>query len=104
MVPPVAVPGGKPVTAVPGLTAKSSVTTVGPVFVTVEAPRTAKVCAEPSGGADSAQARLAILNMQIANKTLVISKLLGWIWLHVADRERERHCRVDFEPRNGRRC
>lgn len=44
-------PGGKPVTAVPGATPKSPVTTVGPVFVTVEAPRTAKLCAVPSVGA-----------------------------------------------------
>src|ERR1700730_13318412 len=42
-------PGPKPVTAVPGLTPKSPLTTVAPVLVTVEAPRTAKLSAAPSG-------------------------------------------------------
>jgi hypothetical protein len=56
--------------------------TVGPVLVTVEAPRTAKLCAEPSGGADCAQPRLSILNMQITNSSFFISKLLGWISHH----------------------
>src|SRR5712664_1484962 len=81
IVPPVTVPGGKPVTAVPGLTPKSPVMIVGPVLVTVEAPRTAKLCAEPSGGADCARARLPTFNMQITNKSLFISKLLDWISL-----------------------
>ena len=80
IVPPVTVPGGKPVTAVPGLTPKSPVMTVAPALVTVEAPRTAKLCAEPSGGADWARARLPALNMQITNKSLFISNLLGWIF------------------------
>jgi len=44
------VPGGKPVTAVPGLTPRSPVIVLRPVLVTVEAPRTAKLCAEPSDG------------------------------------------------------
>ena len=44
-------PRGNPVTAVPGATPKSPVTTVGPVFVTVEPARTAKLCAVPSEGA-----------------------------------------------------
>jgi len=37
------VPGGKPVTELPGLTPRFPVTTLGPVFVTVEAPRTPNV-------------------------------------------------------------
>jgi len=69
---------GKPVTAVPGLTPTSPVTTVAPVLVTVVAPRTAKLCAAPSGGADCAHAKLPIPSMQITNKSLFISKLLGW--------------------------
>jgi hypothetical protein len=80
--PPVEVPGGKPVIALPGLTPKSPVMAVGPVLVTVEAPRTAKLCAGPSDGADCAQPRLPILNMQMINKSFFISKLLGWISLH----------------------
>jgi hypothetical protein len=56
--------------------------TVGPVFVTVEAPRTAKVCAEPGGGADCAQPRLPMLKKQIANISFFMSKLLGWISFH----------------------
>jgi len=51
-------------------------------LVTVEAPRTAKLCAEPRGGADCAQPRLLVDNMQITNKSFFISKLLGWIILH----------------------
>jgi hypothetical protein len=43
--------GGKPVTAVPGLTPRSPVITLGPVLVTVEAPSTAKLWAIPSDGA-----------------------------------------------------
>src|SRR5712664_3325927 len=66
--------------------------TVGPVFVTVEAPRTAKLCAEPSGGADCAQPRLPILNMQITNKSFFMSKLLGWISVHGG-------CRGDSSPK-----
>jgi hypothetical protein len=50
---------------------------VAPVQVTVEEPRTAKLAAEPSDGAVCAQARLPTLNMQISNKSLFISKLLG---------------------------
>ena len=50
---------------VPGLTPKSPATAVGPVLVTVEAPKTAKVCAEPNGGTDCAQAALPVVNMKI---------------------------------------
>ena len=38
----VAVPGGNPVIAAPGLTPRSPLITVEPVLVTVEAPRTPK--------------------------------------------------------------
>src|SRR5687768_15825888 len=48
---PVTIPGGKPTTAFPGLTPRSPLTIVGPVLVTVDAPRTAKGPALPSGGA-----------------------------------------------------
>jgi hypothetical protein len=44
-------PGGKPVTALPGLTPKSPLEMLGPVLVTVEPPNTAKLCADPSDGA-----------------------------------------------------
>jgi len=47
MIPPVTLPGGKPVTAVPGLTPKSPVMTVGPVLVTVEAPKNRKGLRRP---------------------------------------------------------
>jgi hypothetical protein len=58
------------VTAVPGLTPRSPVMTVGPALVTVEAPRTAKLCTEPSGGADYAQAKLPTLSMSPARLAL----------------------------------
>ena len=41
-------PGGKPVTAVPGLTPRSPVTEVAPVLVTVEPASTARAPAERS--------------------------------------------------------
>src|SRR5207253_229235 len=44
---PTTVPGGNPVTAVPGLTPRSPVTVVAPVLVTVEPARTAKRAADP---------------------------------------------------------
>src|SRR4051794_821937 len=47
IVPPVTTPGGKPLTAEPGLTPRLPVTRVGPVLVTVVPPRTAKLAAEP---------------------------------------------------------
>ncbi len=56
IVPPTTVPGGKPVIAVPGLTPRSPTRTVGPVFVTVVAPSTAKLPAVPSDGATAAKA------------------------------------------------
>src|ERR1043165_5346728 len=42
-------PGGNPVTEEPGETPRFPVMTEGPVFVTVEPPRTAKFCAVPRG-------------------------------------------------------
>src|SRR5438552_6653078 len=44
---PLTVPGGNPVTAVPGLTPRSPLTVVAPVLVTVEPARTANVVAAP---------------------------------------------------------
>ncbi len=44
-------PGGNPVTALPGLTPRFPLTMVAPVLVTVEPPRTAKLAAVPSVGA-----------------------------------------------------
>lgn len=52
-------PGGKPVTAVPGLTARSPFKTLEPVFVTVLPPTTAKPSAVPSPTAVAARARVA---------------------------------------------
>src|SRR5437867_8737631 len=46
---PITVPGGNPVTAVPGLTPSPPVITVAPVLVTVELARTPKFAAVPSG-------------------------------------------------------
>jgi hypothetical protein len=51
--------------------------TVMPVLVTVVAARIAKLCAEPSGGADCARAKLPILRMQTTIKILFIAKVLG---------------------------
>jgi hypothetical protein len=51
MTPPTTIPGGKPTTALPGLTPRSPDTMVGPVLVTVLPPKTAKLAAVPSDGA-----------------------------------------------------
>ena len=48
---PVLDPGGNPVMELPGETPKSPVSTDGPVFVTVDAPSTAKLPACPRDGA-----------------------------------------------------
>src|SRR5207249_1089296 len=45
---PLTIPGGNPVTAVPGLSPRSPLTVVAPVLVTVEPARTANVLAAPS--------------------------------------------------------
>src|SRR4051794_14151965 len=47
MAPPTTVPGGNPVTELPGETPRLPVMTLGPVFVTVDPPRTAKLCEVP---------------------------------------------------------
>src|SRR5207249_9043036 len=44
---PLTVPGGNPVTEVPGLKPRSPLAVVAPVLVTVDAPRTAYVPADP---------------------------------------------------------
>lgn len=62
----------KPVTETPG-GPTSPVMRRAPVFVTVVAPSTAKVCEEASGGADCAPASPPALNIQITNKTFFIS-------------------------------
>src|SRR5687768_7694707 len=53
---PFTIPGGKPVTALPGLTPRLPVTTVGPVLVTVELPSTANDNAVPRPGSVAAVA------------------------------------------------
>ena len=50
IVPPTTVPGGKPVTAVPGATPRLPVATVEPVFVIVEPASAANVPAVPRSG------------------------------------------------------
>src|ERR1044071_1387524 len=44
---PFTIPGGNPVTAVPGLSPRFPLTVVAPVLVTVDAPKTANVPADP---------------------------------------------------------
>ena len=46
---PFTIPGGNPVTAIPGLSPRSPVITVRPVLVTVAPDRAAKLAAEPRG-------------------------------------------------------
>ena len=61
------VPGGNPVTAVPGLTPRSPLMLLGPVLVTVVPARTAKLAAVPrSTGAVWARAGWEAMNMAMA--------------------------------------
>jgi hypothetical protein len=63
---PFTVPGGNPVTALPGLRPRSPVITLGPVLVTVVPARTAKLSSVPRFGAVAATAGWAAMNMAIA--------------------------------------
>ena len=66
MVPLDTMPGGNPVTAVPGLTPRSPLIALGPVFVTVCPARTAKLAAVPRPtGAAAAPADWAATIMAI---------------------------------------
>src|SRR5438093_744455 len=58
---PLTVPGGNPVTAVPGLSPRSPLTLVAPVLVTVEPARTANVLAAPraTGAGPAAEVEVA---------------------------------------------
>ena len=61
---PLTVPGGKPVTAVPGLSPRSPLTVVAPVLVTVEAARTANVPAAPRATGAWPAAVAAVVKLQ----------------------------------------
>src|SRR6202041_3200488 len=64
---PFTVPGGNPVTEVPGLTPRSPLITLGPVLVTLCPPSTPKLPAVPRPtGAVAATAGWAAMNMAMA--------------------------------------
>src|SRR5688572_28861010 len=64
---PLTVPGGNPVTAVPGLSPRSPLTLVAPVLVTVEPARTANVLAAPRATGACPAAAAAVVSAGIAN-------------------------------------
>src|SRR5437660_12932642 len=64
---PLTVPGGNPVTAVPGLSPRSPLTLVAPVLVTVEPARTANVLAAPRATGAWPAAVAAVVSAGIAN-------------------------------------
>src|SRR5437867_1257994 len=64
---PLTVPGGNPVTAVPGLSPRSPLTVVAPVLVTVEAARTANEPAAPRATGAGPAAVAAVVSAAIAN-------------------------------------
>src|ERR1700722_6426234 len=67
IVPLLTMPGGNPVTAVPGLTPRSPLMLLGPVLVTVVPARTAKLPAVPRPtGAVAAMAGWEAMNMAMA--------------------------------------
>src|ERR1041385_318697 len=75
-------PGGNPVTAEPGETPRLPVMVEGPVFVTVEPPRTAKFCAVPreiwANAGAAAQRKTAITTTATAlNCVRFISNVLS---------------------------
>src|SRR5205807_2258841 len=61
---PLTVPGGNPVTAVPGLNPRSPLTLVAPVLVTVEPARTAKVVAAPRAMGTCPPVVVAVIKLQ----------------------------------------
>src|SRR2546426_20810 len=63
---PLTIPGGNPVTAVPGLSPRSPLTVVAPVLVIVEAASTANVLAAPraTGACPLSVAAVAVLKLQ----------------------------------------
>src|SRR5438045_5479535 len=67
---PVTIPGGKPVTAVPGLTPRSPVTWELPVLVTVEPANTAKPAADPRDTGAWAAAIRPTANIEHTKTTL----------------------------------
>src|SRR6185503_5170136 len=69
---PLTMPGGNPVTAVPGLSPRSPLTMLKPVLVTVEPPRTANVAADPSttGGRPAAVAPVVKLQTKFVASAL----------------------------------
>src|SRR5439155_14298005 len=64
---PLTVPGGNPVTAVPGLSPRSPLTVVAPVLLTVEPARTANVLAAPRATGAGPAAEAAVVSAGIAN-------------------------------------
>src|SRR5271157_2787534 len=86
---PLTLPGGKPVIEVPGERPRSPVMVVGPVLVTVEAPRTAKLSAEPSivpaaarSGASIAPTRLRAIAAPPTNNDLAVMFALPSVALY----------------------
>jgi hypothetical protein len=72
---PTRVPGGNPVTDVPGLSPRSPVMTEAPVFVIVLPARTAKPAAVPRLGALAANAGLGapIVSVPVARRDAIIA-------------------------------
>src|ERR1700674_2804097 len=67
-----------PVAAVPGLTPRSPVTRLGPMLVTIDAPRTAKLCAEPSGDwADTVNATALLATPPTVTTTVPVVAAVG---------------------------
>src|ERR1041385_287591 len=69
---PFTIPGGNPVTAVPGLSPRSPLTVDAPVLVTVEAARTTNVPADPRamGACPAAVAAVVKLQTKLAASAL----------------------------------
>jgi len=64
-------PGGNPVTDVPGLSPRSPLIVVGPVFVIVDPASTAKFAAVPSGTGTVAASALDWMLMSVAAATAI---------------------------------
>src|SRR5207253_11114904 len=74
---PLTIPGGNPVTAVPGLSPRSPLTVVAPVLVTVEPARTANVLAAPraTGACPAGVAAVVKLQTKFAASALPAKSL-----------------------------
>src|ERR1700712_3689047 len=94
---PITVPGGKPVTEVPGLSARLPVTIVPPVLVTLEPPRIATFSAAPSQMVCENARRLVASKPQTTSKAMLHPAVQGARRLTVRITRSEAHAEAGVD-------